>query len=162
MPITAFAVFIGTGYLVSFWAMSTTAQSPSKAAVRPLRILVADDHPIVRKTVRSILEQHPRFEVCGEVGDGSSAVEEAVRSKPDVVVLNVEMPVLNGIEAAREIKKKLPELAIVILSTHAARIFVEAARKAGARAYVSKTSAGTALVKAIEAATAGGDFVLIK
>src|SRR5580700_2648257 len=86
-----------------------------------VRILIADDHPIVRKQVRSILERHSRFEVCGEAQDGAKAIEEAQRLKPDVVVLNVEMPVLNGFEAAREIKMKLPESAIVILSLGADR-----------------------------------------
>jgi DNA-binding NarL/FixJ family response regulator len=126
-----------------------------------LRILIADDHPVVRRQVRSILERHPRFEVCGEAQDGAKAIEEAQRSKPDVVVLNVEMPVLNGFDAAREIKTKLPESAIVILSLNADRHLVEEAKKIGARAYVAKTKAGEALVKAVEAAVIGGDFVLV-
>lgn len=126
-----------------------------------LRILIADDHPIVRKQVRSILERHPRFEICGEAQDGAKAIEEAQRLKPDVVVLNVEMPVLNGFEAAREIKAKLPESAIVILSLNADRHLVEEAKKIGARAYVAKTKAGAALVKAVEDAVIGEDFVLV-
>jgi DNA-binding NarL/FixJ family response regulator len=126
-----------------------------------LRVLIADDHPVVRRQVRSILERHPRFEVCGEAQDGAKAIEEAQRLKPDVVVLNVEMPVLNGFDAAREIKMKLPESAIVILSLNADRHLVEEAKKIGARAYVAKTKAGEALVKAVEAAVIGGDFVLV-
>lgn len=82
--------------------------------------------------------------------------------KPDVVVLNVTMPVLNGFEAAREIKEKLPESAIVILSSHTDQIFVEQAKQLGAHAYVSKTAVAKALVKAIEAAIAGGDFILME
>jgi DNA-binding NarL/FixJ family response regulator len=101
-----------------------------------VRILIADDHPIVRKQVRSILERHSRFEVCGEAQDGAKAIEEAQRLKPDVVVLNVEMPVLNGFEAAREIKMKLPESAIVILSLGADRHLVEEAKSIGAHAYL--------------------------
>jgi len=80
--------------------------------------------------------------------------------KPDVVVLNVNMPVLNGFEAAREIKAALPQSAIVILSQHADKHFVEEAKKLGVRAYVAKTKAGEALIKAIEAAVLGKDFVL--
>jgi DNA-binding NarL/FixJ family response regulator len=133
-----------------------------KTANQRVRILIADDHPVIRKRVRSILENHPRFEVCGEAHDGAKAVEEARRLKPDVVVLNVTMPVLNGFVAAREIKTNLPESAIVILSSSADERFVKEAKRVGARAYVAKTRAGEALVNAIEAAMLGGDFVLIE
>jgi DNA-binding NarL/FixJ family response regulator len=126
-----------------------------------VRILIADDHAVIRKQVRSILEAYPRFEVCGEAPDGAKAIWEAQRLRPDVVVLNVEMPVLNGFDAAREIKAKLPESAIVILSLNADRHLVEEAKKIGARAYVAKTRAGVALVEAIEEAMIGGDFVLV-
>jgi DNA-binding NarL/FixJ family response regulator len=122
---------------------------------------VADDHPVIRKVVRQILECHPRFEVCGEARDGAEAVDQAQRLKPDVVVLNITMPVLNGIAAAREITEKLPKSAIVILSSHADKHFIEQAKKSGARAYVAKTKAGEALVRAIEAAVISGDFVLV-
>jgi len=126
-----------------------------------VRILIADDHPVIRKQVRLILEEHPRFEVCGEAHDGAEAIEEAQRLKPDVVVLNVSMPILNGMEAARKIKAQLPEMAVVILSSHIDRHFIEEAQKVGARAYVAKTKAAEALVKAIEAAVIGGAFILI-
>ena len=108
------------------------------------------------------MQLHPEFEVCGEAEDGAQAIEEAKKLKPDVVVLNVTMPVLDGFEAAREIRTSLPESAIVILSSHADQRFIEIARKIGVRAYVAKTKAGEALVKAIEAAVRGDDFVLIK
>ena len=70
---------------------------------RRVRVLIADDHPVIRRMVRSVLQVHPNFEVCGEAMDGAQAVEEAKKVKPDVVVLNVTMPVMNGFEAAREI-----------------------------------------------------------
>jgi two-component system, NarL family, nitrate/nitrite response regulator NarL len=117
---------------------------------RIVRILIADDHPIIRKRVRGILEGESGLSVCGEAFDGAEAVEEAQRLKPDVVVLNVSMPVLNGMEAARKIKTEFPETAIVILSSNADKHFVEEAKKIGARAYVAKTKAAEALVKAIE------------
>jgi len=107
------------------------------------------------------LESHTHFEVCGEARDGGEAVAEAQRLKPDVVILNITMPVLDGIAAAREIKVKLPESAIVILSSHADKHFVDQAKKSGARAYVAKSKAGEALVKAIEAAVTEGEFVLV-
>ena len=93
--------------------------------------------------------------------DGAKAVEEALRLKPDVVVLNVSMPVLSGFEAAREIKAKLPESAIVILSSNADKHFVEEAKRRGARAYVAKTKIGEALIKAIADSVESGDFVLV-
>ena len=122
---------------------------------------MADDHPIIRETVRRLLNSHPHFEVCGEAHDAAQAIDEAQRLKPDVIVMNITMPVMNGIEAAREINARLPELAIVILSSHADKHFIEHAKKSGARAYVAKTKAGEALVRAIEAAVVDGDFVLV-
>ena len=143
-------------------AMSSTSTVRVEDIPRRVRILIADDHPVIRKAVRSTLQRHPRFHVCGEAVDGAKAIQEAKRLKPDVVVLNVSMPVLNGFEAAREIKEKLPKSAIVILSSHVDKRFVEEAKKLGARAYVAKTKLGEALVKAIEAAVIGEDFVLIE
>jgi two-component system response regulator NreC len=137
------------------------ATGGNPAILQRLRILVADDHPIIRKKVRAVLENHPRFDVCGEVENGAQAVEEALRVKPDVVVLNVAMPLLGGFEAAREIRAKLPESAIVILSSHAYKHFIAEARRAGARAFVAKTKIGEALIKAIADAVESGDFVLV-
>jgi two-component system nitrate/nitrite response regulator NarL len=96
------------------------------------------------------------------VEDGAKAIEETQRLKPDVVVLNVSMPVLDGFQAAREIQATLPETAIVILSSHVDQRFIEQAKKIGARAYVAKTALGATLIKAIEAAVTGGDFVLLQ
>ncbi len=129
--------------------------------VRPVRVLIADDQPIIRKVVRSTLQAHPHIEVVGEAEDGAKAIEEAKKLKPDVIVLNVTMPVKNGFEAAREIKTLLPETAIVILSSHADQLFIEEAKKLGVRAYVAKSKAAEALVRAVEAAIQSEDFVLI-
>jgi DNA-binding NarL/FixJ family response regulator len=126
-----------------------------------MRILIADDHPMIHRAVRSTLQDYAHFEVCGEAVDGAEAVEAAKKLKPDVVVLNVTMPVMNGFEAARKIKQTVPQPAIVILSSNADKRFVEEARKVGVRAYVAKTKAGESLVKAIEAAVKGEDFVVL-
>lgn len=134
----------------------------SKILPDKVRILIADDQPIIRKIVRNTLQVHPRFEVCGEAANGLEAIEEAKKLKPDVIILNITMPVLNGFEAAKEIRTNLPQSAIVILSSDADQHFVEEAKKVGVRAYVAKTKAGEALVKAIEAAVLGEDFVLLK
>ncbi len=128
---------------------------------RRLRVLVADDHPIVRRMVRTTLQENPSFEVCAEAIDGAEAVEEAKHLKPDVVVLNMNMPRMNGYEAAREIKKQVPESAIVILSTHVDKHFVEEAKKIGVGVYVSKSKVAEALFDAIRAAVAGKDFVMV-
>src|SRR5271169_3405979 len=117
------------------------ASAKPKPANGKVRVLLADDHAAIRERVRLILEQHPRFEVIGEAPDGAEAIAQAQRLEPDVVVLNVNMPVLNGLEAAREIKAKLPQSAIVILSLNADKRLVEEARKIGACAYVAKSMA---------------------
>ncbi len=142
--------------------MTHAVGAKMKATDRSVRILIADDQPIIRTMVRSTLEKIPHFEVCAEAVDGAEAIEEAQRLKPDVVVLNVTMPVLNGFDAAREIKATLPGTAIVILSSHADQRFVAAAKKIGVRPYVAKSKVGEALVKAIEAAVKGDDFVLVE
>jgi DNA-binding NarL/FixJ family response regulator len=128
---------------------------------RTLRILIAEDHPMIRKWVRTVLEGHPRFDVCAEVADGAEAIEQAIRLKPDVVVLNITMPVLSGLEAAREIRVKVPECAIVMLSSHADEQFIEEAKRAGARAYVTKTKIGDALIEAIADSVESGDFIFV-
>jgi len=127
-----------------------------------IRVLLADDNPTIRKMVRSALERHAHIEVCGEAENGAQAVEQAKKMVPDVTVLNITMPVLNGFDAAREIKEHVPQTAIVILSTHADRFFLEEAKKLGVRTYVSKSRAGDALVKAVAAALKGEDFVLLE
>jgi DNA-binding NarL/FixJ family response regulator len=126
-----------------------------------IRVVVADDHPVIRGMVRSALRQNPHFEVCGEAENGAEAIEEVKRVRPDVVVLNVTMPLVNGFEAAREIKKHVPETAIVILSSHADKHFVDEAKKIGVRAYVPKSKMGQALVEALEAAVKGDDFIVL-
>jgi DNA-binding NarL/FixJ family response regulator len=141
--------------------MATTTKFQAHPTDRPVRILIADDFPAIRKVVRYTLEKDPHFEVCGEAVDGAKAIEEAQRLKPDVVVLNISMPVLNGYEAARKIRSDLPGTAIVILSGNADRRFIEEAKKIGVQAYVAKTEAGKGLVKAINAAVLGDDFVLL-
>jgi len=115
---------------------------------RRIRVVVADDHPLVRRMVSMTLLRYTHIDVVAEAGDGLQAVEEAKKSKPDVVILNISMPRMNGFEAAREIKKQVPESAIVILSTHADQDFIETAKKIGVRVYISKTQVGDSLVQA--------------
>ncbi|HXM98670.1 MAG TPA: response regulator transcription factor [Candidatus Dormibacteraeota bacterium] len=140
----------------------TSAPNPLKPDNPPISILVADDHALIRQIVKSTLNQEPHFEVVGEAADGLEAVDKAEKLKPDVVVLNITMPVLDGFEAARRIRQKLPQTAIVILSTDIDQRFIAEAKKVGARAYVPKSEASVALAKAIEAAIKNDEFFVVE
>jgi DNA-binding NarL/FixJ family response regulator len=123
-----------------------------------IRIVLADDHVVMRNGLKLLLERQPNFEVAGEAGNGREAVEICEKLKPDVLVLDIAMPNLNGIEAARQISAKLPHIAIVILSMHSDESYVLRALKAGARAYLLKDSAETDLINAIRAVSEGKAF----
>ncbi len=123
-----------------------------------IRILLADDHTVVRKGLRLLLESQPGFEVVADASSGREAVALAERHSPDVVVMDVAMPILNGIEAARQISASSPRTAIVFLSMHADEGYVLKALKSGARAYLLKDSAEHDLIAAIQAVNEGKAF----
>jgi DNA-binding NarL/FixJ family response regulator len=123
-----------------------------------LRILVADDHTLMRQGLRKILEERPDWQVIAEVGDGREAVRQTEQLKPDVVVLDVGMPLLNGLESTRQITRRVPGVGVLILSMHSNEAYVTQALQAGALGYLLKDSAGTDLVDAIEAVAAGKAF----
>jgi two-component system response regulator NreC len=123
-----------------------------------VRILLADDHTVMRAGLRLLLERHEDFEVVGEAADGRQAVDIATELKPAVVVMDIAMPQLNGVEAARQILKSDPETAIVMLSMHSDESYVLRSLKAGARAYLLKDSAEADLVSAIQAIIEGKSF----
>jgi DNA-binding NarL/FixJ family response regulator len=123
-----------------------------------IRILLADDHTVMRAGLKLLLERLPEFQVVGEAGDGRQAVAMAEQLAPDVVVLDIAMPNLNGIEAARQISEKLPRTAVVILSMHSDEGYVLRALKSGARAYLLKDSAEADLITAIKAVSDGKAF----
>jgi len=129
-----------------------------KAATGVVRILLADDHTVMRAGLRLLLERQENFEVVGEASDGRQAVEIAAEQKPAVVVMDVAMPHLNGVEAARQILSRNPEIAIVMLSMHSDESYVLRSLKAGARAYLLKDSAEADLIAAIQAITEGRSF----
>ena len=122
------------------------------------RVLLADDHRLMRSGLRLVIERRPEFIVVGEADDGRQAVAMAEALKPGVIVMDIGMPNLNGIEAARQITEKHPETAIVMLSMHSDEGYVLRALKAGARAYLLKDSAEEDLARAIEAVRDGKSF----
>jgi DNA-binding NarL/FixJ family response regulator len=118
-----------------------------------LRILVADDHDLIRRGLKQLLTAQPGWEVCAEAKDGREAVALAGEHKPEVVVMDISMPELNGLEAARRIRKELPKTEIVILTLHFSDQLVHEIVEAGARAYIMKSDADRDLVAAVEAAS---------
>ncbi|MGB9404994.1 MAG: response regulator transcription factor [Candidatus Acidiferrales bacterium] len=117
----------------------------------PLRLLVADDHEIVRKGLRSLIEEQSGWEVAAEAGDGREAVEMAKQVKPDVTVMDIGMPSLNGLEATRQIMKSVENSKVLILTMHDSDPLIREVLDAGARGYVLKTDAGRDLVTAVDA-----------
>ncbi len=122
------------------------------------RLMLADDHTIVRQGLRKILEEVPEWEVVAEASNGREAVQQALEARPDVAVLDIGMPQLNGIEATRQIAKRRPEIGVLILSMHADEAYVVQALQAGARGYLLKDSADADLIRAVTAVARGKSF----
>jgi DNA-binding NarL/FixJ family response regulator len=116
-----------------------------------LRILIADDHELARDGIRSLLEDHPGWEVCAEAKDGREAVANASTLKPDICLLDIGMPNLNGLDAARQILAMIPEARILILTVHDSEQIVREVLATGARGFLLKSDAGRDLVAAVEA-----------
>ncbi|HZQ52774.1 MAG TPA: response regulator transcription factor [Bryobacteraceae bacterium] len=123
-----------------------------------IRILLADDHTILRHGLRLMLERQPDFTVVAEAENGREAVELTLRENPDVVILDIAMPLLNGIEAAKRITEEQPKSAVMILSMHSDEAYILKALRAGARGYLLKDSAEADLIHAIRAVSAGKAF----
>jgi two-component system, NarL family, response regulator NreC len=126
--------------------------------VHELRVLLGDDHTVLRQGLRKILEDRRDWRVVGEAGNGRDAVREALELNPDVAVLDIGMPLLNGIEATRQIVRRAPSVRVLILSMHSDQAYVTQAVQAGARGYLLKESAGSELIAAISAVAAGKSF----
>jgi two-component system, NarL family, response regulator NreC len=126
--------------------------------MKKLRLLLADDHTVVRAGLRALLENHPNLEVVDETENGRQAVELSASLMPDVVVMDVGMPILNGIEATKQIVNQCPATRVVILSMHSDESYVMRALQAGARGYLLKDSAAADLIRAIEAVSQGKSF----
>jgi DNA-binding NarL/FixJ family response regulator len=117
----------------------------------PLRILIADDHSVVRAGLRTLLESRSGWEVCAEASDGRDAVEKATKHKPDVAVLDIGMPLLNGVDATRRIRTSCPDTEILILTMHESDDLVQQVVEAGARGYILKDDADRILLAAVDA-----------
>jgi DNA-binding NarL/FixJ family response regulator len=126
--------------------------------MRPLRILLADDHTVVRQGLRKVLEERPEWQVVAEAGDGRDAVRLAEQHKPDVAVLDVAMPLLNGIEATRQITRRVPQTKVLVLSMYSDEAYVTQMLKAGATGYLLKDSADVDLLQAVQAVSQGKSF----
>lgn len=119
--------------------------------MRNLRILIADDHDLMLRGVKSMIQSHPGWEVCGEARTGREAVAKTKELKPDVLILDISMPDLNGVEAARRIRKASPSVEILILSMHYSDQLIRDIIEAGVRGYIVKSDSGRDLIIAVEA-----------
>jgi DNA-binding NarL/FixJ family response regulator len=115
-----------------------------------IRIILADDHDLMRRGIRDLLESDPELQVCGEASNGREAMELARRLKPDVAVLDLAMPELNGLEAIRQIRKEFPKMELLVFSMHDSEELVREVFAAGARGYVLKSDAALYLVEAVK------------
>jgi DNA-binding NarL/FixJ family response regulator len=121
-------------------------------------LLIADDHTIVRHGLCRILEEQPEWHVVAQAQNGRDAVAQALTTKPDVAILDIGMSLLNGIEATRQIRRRLPSVRVLILSMHAEQAYVTAALQAGARGYLLKDSMDADLVSAVDSILGGRSF----
>jgi DNA-binding NarL/FixJ family response regulator len=125
----------------------------------PLRILLADDHVTVRHGLKLLIDAQPDMKVVAEASDGDTAVRSAVALKPDVVVMDISMPGMNGLEATRALKKQQPGIAVITLTRHSDDAYLQELLRAGVSGYVLKQSAPSELLQAIRAAAAGGQYL---
>ncbi|MFV1949947.1 MAG: response regulator [Anaerolineales bacterium] len=127
--------------------------------MKTIKVLLADDHTILRQGLRSILEQQAGIEVIAEAKNGREAVRIAEQMKPDVVVMDFSMPDLNGLEATRQIKQRIPETKVLILTRHANQEYIKSILRAGASGYLVKKSAAEELVIAIQSVQRGDSYL---
>ena len=127
--------------------------------MRPLRILLADDHTIVRQGLKLLIDDQPDMGVIGEAADGDAVLLQANALNPDIVVMDISMPGMNGLIATRMLKRRQPHVAVLALTRHDEDTYLEELLRAGASGYVLKQSAPTALLRAIRAVAAGGVYI---
>lgn len=126
---------------------------------RPIRIMITDDHTIVRQGLARLLEDQPNLTVVGEATDGRMALEKALELEPDIIIMDIAMPLMNGIEAAKRIRKDLPKIKILILSMYSNEYHIHELLEAGVSGYLLKDSSGRDIINAIQAAMKGETFL---
>jgi DNA-binding NarL/FixJ family response regulator len=126
------------------------ATLPKGARAKKVRILIADDHGVMREGTRAVIERQPGWEVCGIAATGREAVEQAFALKPDVVVMDMSMPELNGLDAAQQIRRRLPQTEILIFTAHQTDELIREVFQAGVKSFIVKTDAHHFLVEAIQ------------
>jgi len=131
----------------------------SEPRVRTLRVLLADDHVVVREGLKRLIDEQPDILVVGEAGDGAATIQKVQELKPDVVVMDISMPGMNGLVATKKLKELHPDIVIVTLTRHADDAYLQELLRAGASGYVLKQSAPSELIQAIRAAAAGGQYL---
>lgn len=124
----------------------------------PVRIMIADDHEVVRQGVRKILAARPEWEICGEATNGQEAITLAGELRPDAIIMDITMPVMSGLEAARKLTSTRTSAPILIFTMHESRSLADSVKEVGARGFVYKSRAARDLIKALEALLKGGTF----
>lgn len=135
-----------------------THKSSAEKTASTVRILVADDHEVMRLGIRNLLESTPSWTVCGEAGNGQEAVEKTLQLQPDLVILDITMPAMNGIEAAKQIARSHAEIPIILFSLHLSDDLMSSFANSSIRGAVSKEEAGRDLVDAVATVLRGGTF----
>jgi LuxR family transcriptional regulator, maltose regulon positive regulatory protein len=123
------------------------------------RVLIVDDHAVIRRGVQGILSTYPEWDLCGEADNGQDAIRLAGELRPEVVIMDVSMPGMNGLEATRIIHSVLPEVKVLLLTLHSSTEFVRSAFHSGARGYVLKSDAENELVRALNVVVGEGTYV---
>ena len=123
-----------------------------------MRILIADDHEIVRQGIRMVLEARPLWKICGEALDGDEAFRMAGELRPDIVIMDITMPVMTGLEATEKLTKYGPETKVLIFTMHESQTLPDSVRRVGGRGYLVKSQAARDLIKALECLDRGGTF----
>ena len=126
--------------------------------MKPVSILIADDHAVVRRGLRALLETRPTWSVCGEALNGSQAVEQAAHLQPDVVILDISMPELNGVAATARMREVAPKSRVLVLTMHNSEELIQSCLRAGAQGYLLKSDAERDLISAVDALIAGKTF----
>jgi DNA-binding NarL/FixJ family response regulator len=147
------AAFSGPLFLVACRATEWTEQRPMN------RVLVVDDHTVIRRGIQSILRAWPDWEIAGEAADGEEAIRLALDLKPDVVLMDISMPRMGGLEATRAIRKLCPGIKILLLTLHDSLEWVETALQAGARGYLLKSDTEGELIRALNIVAGSGIYV---